>query len=448
MAFRRFRNLCLLRILLLAATIFLLLYLVIVRGMYATIVITGAAAAAQIYSLLRFVEKTNRDLASFLMSIKYSDFSRNFTGGMAGPSFDELSESFESVMKRFREISIEKEESRRYLQTVVQHVGVGIIAFRDDGEVDLINNAAKRLLGVSHLKNIAALDSISPALLDSVRSVRPGERVLVSAVIAEEKMQISLFSTELRQQSGSLTLLSLHNISMELNEKEMDAWQNLIRVLTHEIKNSLAPIGSLASSVEGLLLPPGRPPGLTAQCGEGDIRDALQTIQKRSRGLLQFVDTYRDLTHIPKPQYTVFRVSDMMGSLERLVHTQAGGERISYSVEIEPGNLELTADRQLIEQVMINLLLNAVQALAGTENPSISVSAGIDEKSRAVIKVADNGPGIVGDALEKVFIPFYSTKKDGSGVGLSLSRQIMRLHRGDLTVTSSPGVETVFRMRF
>ncbi len=448
MAYRRFRSLCLVRIIFLAATIFLFLYLAIEKALYATIIVGGTAIVIQIFSLLRFVDKTNRDFTRFLTSIKYSDFSQNFVSGMAGRSFDELNESFESVMKRFREISLEKEESHRYLQTLVQHIGVGIIAFGRDGEVDLINNAAKRLLSITHLKNIGTLDSISPALLEKIRTIKPGQRDLANVIVAEEKLQISLYSTELRQRNRIITLVSLQNISMELNEKEMDAWQNLIRVLTHEIKNSLAPIGSLASSVEGFLLPPDRRPGLIAPCDENDIRDALQTIQKRSHGLLQFVDTYRDLTHIPRPQYTTFRVSELLGSLEKFVHSQVGDREIDYSVSIEPEGLELNADRQLIEQVLINLVLNAVQATAGTEKAAIRVTAMIDEKSRAVIKVSDNGPGIVEDALEKVFIPFYSTKKDGSGIGLSLSRQIMRLHRGDLTATSRPGVETVFRMRF
>ncbi len=447
MAFRRFRIAMTVRVLLLSATIFIFLYLLISSSMPATSIFFGLAALFQIVSLVRFSEKTNRNLTRFLESIEYSDFSQSFTSGIKGISFDELNEAFTSVVNRFREISLEKEENFRYLQTVVQHVGIGMIAFTADGEVALLNNAVKRLFNIPSLKNISGLGAISPVLLERLRGAVPGQRDLVTVSVNSEMMQLSIYTTELRQRSRVLTLVSIQNISSELNEKEMDAWQNLIRVLTHEIKNSLTPIASLASSVEELLLP-GVTAGKTASVDAGDIRSALQTIQKRSHNLLQFVDTYRDLTHIPKPEYSTFPVSELFERIIKLVSAQSQETDISISTSIEPSNLEMTADPRLIEQVLINLVLNSIQALESKPDGSIRIEAAIDERSRLVIRIADNGPGIVEEAAEKVFIPFYSTKKDGSGIGLSLSRQIMRLHRGDLTVRSKPGVETVFTMRF
>ncbi|MBU8920229.1 MAG: hypothetical protein KOO63_00055 [Bacteroidales bacterium] len=449
MAFKRFRTRFLVRIVFLIGTIFIAVYLIVNKDLYAIIMIGAFAVIAQAYSLLRLIERTNRDLTRFLDSIEYSDFSQNFRGGIKGRSFDELNNSFEKVMGRFREISLEKEESHRYLQTVVQHIGVGIVAYGQDGKVDLINTAAKRLFGITHLRNLESLDEVSPGLPYIVRQLKPGKRDLFTVTIDEELLQLSLYATELRQRTRMITLVSFQNISLELNEKEMDAWQNLIRVLTHEIKNSLAPIGSLASSVEEMLLPDDRVDSeITAPCDAEDISGALQTIQRRAHGLLQFVDTYRDLTHIPKPQYTTFPVSELVSNVEQFVIQKAGEKDVSLASLIEPSTMLLTADQQLIEQVLINLVINAIQANEGRNEARVSIEASIDDRSRAVIRVIDNGPGITGGDIEKVFVPFYSTKKDGSGIGLSLSRQIMRLHRGDLTVLSEPGIKTIFRMRF
>lgn len=455
MAYKNFRKNCVIRVVSLGASLFLFTYLLSTEALYATIILTGLAILVQIYTLIRFVEKTNRDFTRFLSSIEYSDFTQNITTGMKGTSFDELNDSFDKVVSRFRQISLEKEENFRYLQTIVQHIGVGIIAFDGDGKVDLLNTSAKRLLGVSHLRNISALDDICPPILEKLRTIEPGNRDLSTIRIDDEMLQLSLYAAELRQRGRMIKLVSIQNISMELNEKEMDAWQNLIRVLTHEIKNSLAPIGSLASSVEEMLLPPDLQGDMTVSCEAKDIRTALQTIQKRSHGLLQFVDTYRDLTHIPNPEYSTFPLSDIFQTVEKLILSQYGkiflhrtDKPSPFSWSIEPYNLELTADQKLLEQVIINLVVNSIQATEKMASPEISIHAGIDDRGRAFIEVSDNGPGINSEALDKVFIPFFSTKKEGSGVGLSLSRQIMRMHRGDLTVRSNPGVETVFRMRF
>lgn len=244
-----------------------------------------------------------------------------------------------------------------------------------------------------------------------------------------------------------MTLVTLQNISSELNAKEMEAWQNLIRVLTHEIKNSLTPIASLAATVESMLT---SPEAISAVAGENidDIRDALQTIQKRAGGLRQFVDAYRDLTHVPKPEYLNFPLKELLDRVTQLIRSQLAERGIGFGCTVQPESLQLVADPQLVEQALINIVLNAIQAVGGSNGARVDIEAGIDDRGRAIIHVTDNGPGIVPDALEKVFVPFYTTRKGGSGIGLSLARQIMRLHRGDLFVRSTPDVETRFTMRF
>ena len=298
------------------------------------------------------------------------------------------------------------------------------------------------------LASIDDLARISPPLRARLEALRPGERDLVTATIGGRMLQISVFLTQLRMRRRVVTLASFQNISPELDEREMAAWQNLVRVFTHEIKNSITPIESLASTLEGFLAADdGR---LAAAAGDdaGDIRAALQTIRHRSRGLLQFVDAYRNLTHIPKPEFHAFPVAGLVERVETLVVRGAGDGQIACRRSVKPETLELTADQRLVEQVLINLALNAVQAIAGRPDPRVEIAAAKNERGHVYIQVTDNGPGIGPDLVERIFVPFFSTRKDGSGIGLSLSRQIMRLHRGELTVESRPGEQTTFTMRF
>jgi signal transduction histidine kinase len=358
-----------------------------------------------------------------------------------------LKAAFNEVIEQFRRARSEKEEHFRYLQTVVQHVGIGLIAFGQDGEVSLLNTTAKRLLRIPHLKNIKTLEAFSKPLVETLFKLKSGEKALIKADNKNEMQQLAIYATEFKLREQQFTLVSLQNIQSELEEKEMEAWQNLIRVLTHEIMNSVTPIASLASTVNDLL-------GAQQSSGEagsdaiGDMRGAVQTIQKRSEGLLHFVDAYRTLTKIPRPNFKIFPVAELFGRVQQLLRTHATDKAIAFRATVEPESLELTADPELIEQVLINLLLNAIHAVDGKPGGRIELAARIDERGRALIQVIDNGPGIAPEVLEKIFIPFFTTKPEGSGIGLSLSRQIMRLHRGAISARSAPNVETVFTLRF
>ncbi|MDH3891350.1 MAG: ATP-binding protein [candidate division Zixibacteria bacterium] len=446
MASKRFRTLCLLRVLVLGATIVLFVHLLLATSLYATTIIVAITIVYQIFGLIRFIETTNRNLQRFLLSIAHSDFSQTFTGGLKGASFEELNLAFGEVMSRFREVRAEREESLHYLQTVVQHIGIGLLAFQKSGDVELLNPAAKRMFNLPRLRNIRSLQESCPALVDKLLNIKSGQRTLVTVTLNEELMQLSVYATELRQRGKAITLVTLQNISSELNAKEMEAWQNLIRVLTHEIKNSLTPIASLAATVEDLVASDRSADD--AYDSSADIRDALQTIQKRAGGLTQFVDAYRDLTHLPKPEYLNFPLGELLDRVAQLIKSQLAEQGVEFDCTVHPDNLQLVADPQLVEQALINLVLNAIQAAGGRDGARVDIEAGIDDRGRAVIHVSDNGPGIVPDALEKIFVPFYTTRKGGSGIGLSLARQIMRLHRGDLFVMSTPEVHTRFTMRF
>jgi signal transduction histidine kinase len=303
---------------------------------------------------------------------------------------------------------------------------------------------------VPWLKTIAALRPRSEALVETLLRLAPREQAFVKIEDEKESLLLSLYATEFRLHGREFKLVSLQNIHRELEEKEMEAWQKLIRVMTHEIMNSVTPISTLASTIHALVRDPEGAEGEGSEEPETnrDIRLAAQTIEKRSRGLLHFVDAFRSLTLVPKPAPSLFSLKDLLARVGRLMTAHMAEKNIVFSIQVEPEGLELAADPELIEQVLINLLLNARQAVEGRPGADIRVKAFLNERGRIIVQVIDNGPGIPPENIEKVFIPFFSTKTGGSGIGLSLSRQIMRLHKGTIHVHSEPGVQTIFTLTF
>jgi len=409
------------------------------------------AAAVLIYmlvSLFHYIDRSNRALARFLQAVRYHDFSLSPGIEGLGGSFADLNAAFREISDQFRRAREEKEEQYRYLQTVVQHIGVGLLSVRADGGIDLFNHAAKRLLRVSHLRHIADLPPMFQQLREDIQRLRPGEKNLLKLDFPDEELQLSLSTTEFKLRGQLHKLISLQNIQVELEEKEAEAWQSLTRVLTHEIMNSLTPIASLAATASSLLPAAGGEIGAAASDRTRDVTEALQTIDRRSHGLMRFVQAYRSVALIPRPQFKIFPVAEMFQRMEKLLQDKLTRQGIAFSAEVEPPSLEMTADPDLTEQVLINLLLNAMEALGDCQNPCIQLSSRMSERGRVVIQVSDNGPGIAPEAREKVFIPFFTTKKEGSGIGLSFSRQVMRLHHGVIAVQSQSGAGTVFTLRF
>lgn len=451
MGFKQFRVQCTLRVLLIAATLLLMSFLAFRTALMPFVVVCGIAVVLELISFLRYVDKTNRDLRRFLDAIKHDDFSETFATTGLGSSFPQLKAAYNEVLAKFRRTRAEKEEHFRYLQTVVQHVGIGLLSFQKDGEVELINTTAKRLLKVPYLKNIRSLTPLSKDLVDTFFRLLPGEKALVKIRDNQELLHYFVQSTEFVMRERRFTLVSIQNIQSELDEQEMEAWQRLIRILTHEIMNSITPISSLAATAYGML---SRYPAVAADAGLPpdeslqDLRDAMHTIEKRSRGLLHFVDSYRQLTRIPKPNFQILSVESLFARVHKLMGTHYAEKQIAVTTSVEPRTLELTADPELVEQVLINLLMNAIQALEQHPAPTIQQRAYLDPQGRTIIDVIDNGPGILDEVQDKIFIPFFTTRKTGTGIGLSLSQQIMRLHKGSIGVSSRPESPTVFSLRF
>lgn len=453
MVFKRFQINVTIRALILIVTLAAAVLIFNITSILTVSLFFIGVALLQVHALIRYITKTNRDLVQFLQSLRYADFSQTFTDKGRGEDYRKLTNTLNNIIKTFQQERLEKEADYRYLETVVQQVGTALISYDQTGKVHLMNRAAKRLLRLPGLGNIQGLENISPYLAHTIQRIKPGQQELVKIEINNEPMQLALNATEIRTLGQVFSMVSIHNIHSELERQELDAWQNLIRVLTHEIMNSVTPIASLASTLNELL------PADTQQkkgkeveeVDSGDLRDfrsGIQTIQQRSQGLLHFVESYRNLTRIPQPDFQVFPISDYFSKIERLMAKELAVKSIELKKSTDPSHLELTADKGLIEQVLINLILNAIQEMDNRSNPCITLSAYLNNSGRIIIEVADNGPGILEDVLDKVFIPFFSTRKQGTGIGLALCREIMRLHGGSISVRSEPDIETVFTLRF
>jgi two-component system nitrogen regulation sensor histidine kinase NtrY len=451
MVFKRFRIQIVLRLLLLALSFFLLFLLLDLNRYNTSAVILVFIVVIQVWSLIRYVEQTNRRLTRFLQSIRHADFSSSFSDQGLGQSFKDLNRSFMDVIEEIKKFRAEKEEHSNYLQTVVQHVHLGIIVFNRIGKVDLYNNAAKRLLKIRHVRFLADLANVKDGFPDFLLNMKPGDSTLVRLFIQDELLQVSVHATEFRMRGEEFVLVSMQDISSELDEKEIESWQKLIRVLTHEITNSITPISSLASTVREMLLEEDEDKVLLKTLDKTDlegVQGAIDTIQNRSQGLLNFVEIYRNLTRIPKPNFRYFKVREIFERSEYLLKPKMDETGISCSNKVFPPDLMITADPDLIDQVVINMILNAMDAVKGKKDAKISILATMNEKNRVVIDIRDNGSGIKPDIMDKIFMPFFTSKKHGSGIGLSLSRQIMHLHKGGITVKSTPDEGTTFTLTF
>ena len=434
----------------------------------------GVLIAYVIASLVRYGERTAREVTRFLESVRYSDFAVAYSSDGRGPVFGELAAAFSDVTDAFRRVRAESEARQRYLRSVVQHVGVALIAFRDAGEVDFVNQATRRLLGLGRLRHVQDLAAISPELAEAMQTSAAGGQTLVKVQREDRTLQLAVRVSRFRLGDRAYALASLQDIGQALEEKEMEAWQQLTRVLTHEIMNSVAPIVSLAATAHRrLTTPPTSAPEASDPEASApqptplsdavpspealrDVQEAVQIIEHRGEALMHFVDAYRSFTRIPAPQFEMIPVRPLLVRVARLFRAQMEDKGIACDIDVEPPDLRLTADPELVEQVLINLLLNAIQATGGQPAPHamrgpearVTLHARPNRRGTPVIEVTDTGPGIAPDVQERIFVPFFTTKADGSGIGLSLSRQILRLHGGTLRVRSKPGEGTTFAMRF
>lgn len=439
------------RIAILVATVVVFAFMVAAdKRSYILILALLGAIIFQVKQLLKEVEGKDVPLSSFFDSIRFDEITQTFKADDNSATVQKLQRELNDALAKLKQARKEKDSEYQFFKNIVQHVGIGLLTFKRDGSIQIMNSAAKRVLRVTKADRVEDLKVVSESLVDTFLKLKTGGRELLQLKFGDETVQLSVFAIELTLRDEEVKLISMSNIQSELEEKEMEAWQNLVRVLTHEIMNSVTPISSLAGIVEeDLKARIDRP--TESELKKEDLEDmylSLQTISKRSAGLIKFVKEFRNLTHIPKPKLAEVNVKELLDELAQLHKKELADNQITISVSVDPANLYVLADKTMIEQVIINLIKNAIQAFDEQAEKQIELNGYTNEKGRTIISVKDNGSGIDSEALEKIFIPFYSTKKTGSGIGLSLSKQIMRQHEGNITVKSELGKGTEFLLRF
>jgi len=399
-----------------------------------------------VVDLARYLTRGQQALADFTLALQYRDFSRQYPAQSGPASLRPLHTAFNQVSATFRELRAEQEGQFQYLQTILALLDTGIVSYDAAGTVAWVNEAFKQTLHLPYLKNIRALQARQPALYEAICRAIPGQPAVVKLTVGPQTVQLLVSATQFKLRGEAFTLLAFKNVSQALADTETAAWQQLLRVMTHEIMNSVAPIASLADSLGRHVQ------RAQQQAASGELLDDVSTgiriIQQRSEGLLRFAQVYRDFSTLAAPQRTTLYVQELLQTTRQLLAEQLAAQGIEVTLSVRPAHLTLHADGHLLEQVLINLVLNAAQALAQIPTPRISLLAWLDEQERVVIEVRDNGSGIATDALDSIFIPFFTTRPHGSGIGLSLAKQIMQLHQGSIQVHSVEGAGSAFQLWF
>jgi two-component system nitrogen regulation sensor histidine kinase NtrY len=399
---------------------------------------------------VRFVAKTNAALVRFLDAARYADYSQRFEMSSLGSGFGELGSAFTDILERFQIVRFEQIEQHRHLKAIVEHVPVPLISISSDGSLTLWNNASRKLFGANHVTKLSDLIPFGAEFAKHLSAVKPGERRLVHFTIDGMEHQLSISATQILLTQKQETLVSMQDIQSELDIAQLQAWQDLVKVLTHEIMNSITPVASLAKTTVDLVADCKHKAGSFPELKEDlqDISQAVETVARRSDGLIQFVSSYRQLTQLPPPNKNKINVSTLFQQSCSLATQQWDKKGIEVQINIEPSELEVTVDKDMLEQVLLNLLQNAEHAVESCHSPMVTLNALLNKRGHVVIEVSDNGKGIPDEIGNKIFVPFYTTKQQGSGVGLALTRQIMLAHGGAIQYEVKAAGGTIFRMTF
>jgi two-component system, NtrC family, nitrogen regulation sensor histidine kinase NtrY len=436
---------------------------------YATLFTLSLILLVQVGGLIKLVSTTNRELSRFLNAVKYADFSQSFQTTRKQHSFRELGAAFDGVIERLRSERSAKEEQATYLQAFVQQLPIAVLALHEDGRIAVSNQALQRLLNGRVCHHLQQLKEFDSALGEFLERVKPGREQNFKLKRPYGTLQLKVSCTLLRMRGQQQKLISLQDISSDLETQELEAWHNLIRVMTHEIMNSLTPLTSLADTArhyidearEQLTTLPSSGKAASAThtqasatlSSEGkldhatllalldDAASATTTIGKRGQALLRFVQSYRTLSRLPAPRIKTFQVQEVLHSVNALMRAQAA-DKVLLHCHCTPMTLELQADPELLEQALINLVKNALDAVADVPQPTITLSAELRELGQIALSVTDNGCGMDSETLSQIFVPFFTTKRGGSGIGMTLVRQIVHLNNGNIHVESSPAQGT------
>ena len=422
--------------------------LLVVRGPWVYLAVLLPLILFQLVDFYRFNKKAQDEVQQFVESVHYRDFSRHFDVKHAPLELQPLRKGFNDINTTFKLISRERETQYQYLQKILELVDTGILSYEHKtGAIGWMNESLKKMLSIPYLKTIHSLEKKDHSLYQEVLGLKPGDNKVVSISRENNAFKALLSATAFQTEDRIYKLIAFQNIDEALDETEAKAWQKLLSVMTHEIMNSIAPISSLADtmlnrleySVSHLREQP---------AAFEDLQLGIETIRRRSEGLLRFAETYRNLNKITTPNRKRIYVRDLFENLHQLMQPTLEQKNIELEIVLKEPELSLDADASLVEQVLINLVVNAIEAVKDREEPRIKLSAYSTPAGKVFVKVADNGAGISQELIDKIFVPFFSTRKNGSGIGLSLCKQIMMLHKGNIQVQSIENEGSSFNLLF
>jgi len=406
--------------------------------------------ALQAASLVRYINYTNRELESFLAGLKFGDFQQNYTISHLGPSFQGLENTLKFTVEKFKSLRAQKEQQAIYYQALVQHIPIPFFIVHGDQKVEILNHATRRTFNVADITNTGQFAQFGSSFQRDVLQIQPGESLLSTIELVGAQEQFIMTATQLTSGGRVHKLVSLQNVQGEIDATELATWQNLLRVTSHEILNSLAPVSSCAQTARTLVDDALERDYADPQLQEDleDIRASLDTVLRRSEGLTRFIQSYRQLSRLPPPKRKPIRIQDYFERLKSLVSGDLARKEITLNFQHDPASLVVVADEDMLDQALINLVRNAANALEGADNGRIDLIAYADLKQRTVLEVRDNGPGVAEELAEQIFTPFFTTRHEGSGVGLALVRYIMLSHGGKAICERNDSGGASFRLIF
>jgi two-component system, NtrC family, nitrogen regulation sensor histidine kinase NtrY len=403
-----------------------------------------------IINLVWYSNKINKKIAYFFDSVSNDDFSLSLPEYPGDKLLNRLSTNLKRISNQIESIHIENQRQEKYFEAMIEHISVGIMSVNCQGFIINCNSSLKKLLGLNQLTHIRQFEKVDLKLAKLVNNIETNQEKTTTINCKNGQVTLLIKASSFKSNNEQLKLISMQDIRKELDEKELDSWLKLIRVLTHEIMNSIAPVTSLSENLCNQFVNDGKPIS-SSEINEGLISRTIQglrVIREQGQGLTRFVENYRKLTRLPKPEISEVQVKNLFEKTQMLFKSQYADNKIKISVELENELQTIRVDEGQISQVLLNLLKNAADALAEVPEPMIKLSCRTNSKGETILAVTDNGPGIPPELMDEIFVPFFTTRENGSGIGLSISRQLARLNNGSLKVKSMAHTETTFSLHF